>query len=74
MSLTDPLRKMSKSEPAGCIFLDETPEEITAKVMAAVTDSGTGILYDIENKAGIANLLTIFANVSGKSVNELVSE
>ena len=74
MSLTDPLRKMSKSEPAGCLFLDDAPEDITAKLMAAVTDSGSGITYDMENKAGIANLLTIFANVTDRSVDDLVAE
>lgn len=74
MSLSDPLRKMSKSEPAGCLFLDDTPEEITAKVMAAVTDSGAGISFDIENKAGIANLLTIFVSVADTTVDELVTK
>ncbi len=74
MSLTDPLRKMSKSEPTGCLFLDDTPEDVTAKLMAAVTDSGTGITYDSENKAGIANLLTIFSNVTDRSVDDLVAE
>lgn len=73
MSLHDPLRKMSKSEPAGCLFLDDTPEEITAKIMAAVTDSGTGIAFDTANKAGIANLLTIFANVTERTVDDLVA-
>ena len=74
MSLTDPLRKMSKSEPAGCLFLDDAPEDVTAKLMAAVTDSGSGITYDVENKAGIANLLTIFANITNRSVDDLVAE
>jgi tryptophanyl-tRNA synthetase len=74
MSLTDPARKMSKSEPTGCLFLDDTPEDITIKLMAAVTDSGNGITYDVENKAGIANLLTIFANVTDRSVDNLVAE
>lgn len=74
MSLTDPLRKMSKSEPAGCLFLDDTPEDVTAKLMAAVTDSGAGITYDPENKAGITNLLTIFANVTDRTVENLAHE
>ena len=74
MSLTDPLRKMSKSEPAGCLFLDDTPEDITAKLIAAVTDSGAGITHDPENKAGIANLLTIFANITDQSIDDLVTE
>ncbi len=74
MSLTDPMRKMSKSEPAGCLFLDDEPDEIMAKVMAAVTDSGTGVSYDRDNKPGIANLLGIFSSVSGTSIEDLVKE
>lgn len=74
MSLAEPARKMSKSEPAGCLFMDDTPENITAKLMAAVTDSGSGITYDPENKAGIANMLTIFANIADHSVDDLVAE
>ena len=71
MSLSDPLRKMSKSEPAGCIFLDDSPEEIKAKIMAAVTDSGSGIAYDPETKPGISNLLSILSGVTGTPVAEL---
>jgi tryptophanyl-tRNA synthetase len=74
MSLTEPSRKMSKSEPAGCLFMDDTPEEITTKIMAAVTDSGNGIVYDPENKAGIANLITIFANIADRSADDLAAE
>ncbi len=74
MGLTDPARKMSKSEPAGCLFLDDAPEDVTAKIMAAVTDSGAGIAYDPENKAGIANLLAIFSNVTDRSVDDIVAE
>jgi len=38
MSLSDPTKKMSKSEPKGCLFLDDSPEEIRRKVGKAVTD------------------------------------
>ncbi len=41
MSLTDPERKMSKSEPKGCLFLDDSPEEILAKLKKATTGSDT---------------------------------
>lgn len=37
MSLTDPTKKMSKTEPRGCLFLDDTPEEIKKKIIKAVT-------------------------------------
>ncbi len=74
MSLINPLCKMSKSEPAGCLFIDDEPEAIMEKIMAAVTDSGSGITYDVENKAGISNLLAILAGVTDKSIEYLEKE
>jgi len=74
MSLTDPLRKMSKSEPAGCLFLDDAPEDTMTKLMSAVTDSGSGISYDPENRPGISNLVTIFANITDRTVEDIATE
>ena len=64
MSLDDPSKKMSKSRPAGCIFLDDSPEEIHKKVMRATTDSESVIRYDTETKPGISNLLRIYSSLS----------
>ncbi len=61
MSLKDPLKKMSKSQPEGCLFLDDEPEAIKAKIARAVTDSETTIAYDPEKRPGLANLLEIYA-------------
>ena len=61
MSLTDPSKKMSKSDPKGDIFLKDPLPLIRKKIMSAVTDSGSEIKFDPENKPGIANLLTIYA-------------
>ncbi len=61
MSLKDPAKKMSKSEPQGCLFLDNSPEEIKAKITHATTDSGSEITYDPAKKPGVANLLEIYA-------------
>ncbi len=61
MSLSDPLRKMSKSEPKGCIFLDDKPEDISAKFKKAVTASGTS------SSAGVDNLLFILKEFGGES-------
>jgi len=71
MSLDNPEKKMSKSFPAGCLFLDDLPEEIKAKISRAVTDSGSEIKYDKQSKAGIANLLEIYSAFSGKTIPEL---
>ncbi len=74
MSLDDPAKKMSKSLPAGCVFIDDSPEEIKKKIMAAVTDSGLEIKYDPKNKPGISNLLMILAGLSGKPIEKLEKE
>lgn len=71
MSLDDPSKKMSKSRPAGCLFIDDLPAEIEKKVKAAVTDSGNEIKYDPKNKAGISNLLDIMAALSGKEIKSI---
>jgi len=72
MSLQNPTKKMSKSDdPKSCIGLFDTPEEIKKKIMAAVTDRGKGIKYDLRKKPGISNLLTIYSLLSGKSIKEL---
>ena len=64
MSLKNPTKKMSKSDPASCLFLDDSPEEIKAKIARATTDSGTEISYDPAKKPGLSNLLEIYAALS----------
>lgn len=64
MSLKDPLRKMSKSEPESCLFLDDEPEEIRRKIARAVTDSGTTVEYAPERRPGIANLIELYAAIT----------
>jgi tryptophanyl-tRNA synthetase len=67
MSLDDPTKKMSKSRPAGCLFLDDSPADIRKKVMSATTDSGKEIRAEIPGKEGIGNLLMLYAAISGKT-------
>lgn len=74
MSLQDPSKKMSKSDPKGCIFIDDSPEEIMEKVKAAVTDSGSEIVYNPEEKPAIANLLRIYAALTDKFIPDLEKE
>jgi tryptophanyl-tRNA synthetase len=74
MSLDDPTKKMSKSRPAGCLFLDELPAEIETKVKRATTDSESEIRYDAEKKPGVSNLLRIYAALSDKLVPDLEKE
>lgn len=74
MSLKDPSKKMSKSEPVGCIFLDDSPEVIHDKLRSAVTDSGSAIFYDRENKPAISNLIEIYAAFSGEEISEVQAQ
>ena len=70
MSLGTPENKMSKSEPDGCVFLMDKPEDIMRKFKRAVTDCETAVRYDMQNKPGISNLLTIYCAATGKTIEE----
>ena len=76
MSLNAPESKMSKSMPEGCVFLMERPEDIQRKFKRAITDSDTEncVRFDPENKPGVANLMSIYSSVTGKSFEEIESE
>ena len=74
MSLGQPANKMSKSEPDGCVFLMDKPEDIMRKFKRAVTDCETAVRYDLENKPGISNLLTIYCAATGKTMAEAEAE
>ena len=74
MSLSDPTKKMSKSDPKGDIFLKDDLNIIRKKIMSAVTDTGNEILFDKENKPGISNLLTIYSALKNKTIEESVQE
>ena len=74
MSLSEPTKKMSKSDPKGDIFLKDEPTIIRKKIMSAVTDTGNEIKYDPVNKPGISNLLTIYASLSNKTIEEAEKE
>lgn len=70
--LNDPTKKMSKSErgDTGTIFIEDTEEDIRRKVKRAVTDSENVIKYDMENKPGVGNLLTIYACLKNINIAE----
>ena len=75
MSLQDPTRKMSKSDPEDTfISLLDPPDVIRRKVRRAVTDSEADIRFDPENKPGVSNLLSIIAALTGQSVEEAAAE
>jgi tryptophanyl-tRNA synthetase len=73
MSLQDPTKKMSKSDPNSKAFitlLDE-PKVIEKKIKSAVTDSEGIIRYDRDAKPGISNLLSIYSVLGNISIQEL---
>lgn len=74
MDLQDPSKKMSKSEESdkGCITLYDDRATIVRKIRSAVTDSVGTMRFDPENQPGLANLITIYAALSGLSPAEVV--
>ena len=76
MSLQDPMKKMSKSDPAdaGKILLRDGPDAIRRKIMRAVTDSGKGVAFDPEKKPAISNLMTLFHHATGKTMKDIEKE
>ena len=76
MSLNAPDSKMSKSLPEGCVFMMEKPEDIQRKFKRAITDSDTErcVRFDLENKPGVSNLMSIYSAVTGKSYDEIEQE
>jgi tryptophanyl-tRNA synthetase len=72
MSLSDPTKKMSKSDddPNGCVLLMDDADTVQRKFKRAVTDSGTEIRFD-ESRPAINNLLEIYHLMTGKSQAEV---
>ena len=75
MSLSDPTRKMSKSESdKGTIYLLDDIEISKKKIMKALTDSENAFYYDPEKKPGLSNLINIYSALSGLSIDEVVEK
>jgi len=72
MDLQDPTKKMSKSAESykGVILLLDDEKTIRKKIMSAVTDSESKVYYDVENKPGISNLLTIYSALKNITIKE----
>jgi tryptophanyl-tRNA synthetase len=77
MSLSDPSKKMSKSDETnkGCIYLLDDLKTARKKVMGAVTDSLNCVHYDPENQPGVTNLIQIYSSLNNdRSYNEIEKE
>jgi len=75
MGLDDPEKKMSKSASSEKNYISLMDDEATVlkKIKSAVTDSGSTISYEQDRK-GLANLLTIYSLVTGKPIDQIVTE
>ena len=75
MSLADPTRKMSKSDPnpKGTVYLTDEPNVIMKKFKSAVTDSEMSVRY-AEGKDGINNLMTIYSAITGDSFEKIEAD
>ena len=75
MSLSNPTRKMSKSESdKGTIYLLDDIEVSKKKIMKAVTDSENAFYYNPETKPGLSNLISIYSALSGQTIEEVVEQ
>lgn len=75
MDLQHPTSKMSKSadSPTGTVGILDTPKQIEKKIKRAVTDNDGEVRYDVANKPGVSNLLSILAAATGGDAEELAN-
>lgn len=73
MSLQEPTKKMSKSDPnqKGFISMLDEPKQIEKKIKSAVTDSDGVVKFDKENKPGVSNLMSIYSIFGNISIEDL---
>lgn len=76
MSLQEPTKKMSKSDPNQKAFITllDDPKQIEKKIKSAVTDSDGIVKFDKENKPGVSNLLSIYSALEGTPIPELEAQ
>ncbi|KAI9310968.1 tryptophanyl-tRNA synthetase [Dichotomocladium elegans] len=76
MSLRAPTAKMSKSDPSdhARINLTDTPSQIQAKIRRAVTDSISTVSYDVQERPGVSNLLSIYSAMRAIEIDEAVKD
>lgn len=76
LSLKNPEKKMSKSDPvqASCVYVTDSPEQIQSKIKKATTDSIQGAWnYDPVSRPGISNLINIISGLTNESIDNTVA-
>jgi len=73
MDLQEPTKKMSTTggTAQGTVGVLDPPETIRKKFRSAVTDSGTDVRHDPEEKAGISNLIEILSIMGGDEIQAI---
>ncbi|MES0873635.1 tryptophan--tRNA ligase [Sinimarinibacterium thermocellulolyticum] len=76
MGLQEPTKKMSKSDdaPTNVLYLLDPPDTIVRKIKRAVTDPGNEVRFDVAEKPGVSNLMSILAAASGRSLESIAAE
>ncbi len=76
MSLQEPTAKMSKSDDNQDNFVAilDSPDAIMKKFKRAVTDSETEVRFDVENKPGVSNLMSIYGAMKGVTMDQVSAE
>lgn len=74
LSLKDPSKKMSKSDPDqnGTLYVNDSPDVLGKKIKRAVTDSiSTHFNFDPENRPGVSNMINTISGIQRKSIGEV---
>ena len=72
-NLQEPERLMSttRGAPQGVVRMIDPPDVVRKKFKTAVTDSGTEVRHDPDEKPGVSNLIEIMAVATGSSIAEV---
>ncbi|HEX9351852.1 MAG TPA: tryptophan--tRNA ligase [Gaiellaceae bacterium] len=75
-NLQEPERLMSttRGAPQGVVRMIDPPDVVRKKFKTAVTDSGTEVRHDPDEKPGVSNLIEIMAVSTGRSISEVESQ
>ena len=76
MDLQRPTDKMSKSldSPKGTIDLLDEPAQIQKKIRSAVTDNDADVRFDVKQKPGVSNLLSILGAATDRDPEAIAGE
>ncbi len=75
-NLQEPERLMSttRGAPQGVVRMIDEPDVVRKKFKTAVTDSGTDVRHDPDEKAGVSNLIEIMAVAKGTSIGDIEAQ